>query len=254
MGTPSCFRDVVCPSDLVYSPAAGVTRSGSPDTASALPGPVLAVCSPPCSMADAGAWRTHQDGPRILQPPPPGLGPGSGPGPGPGPAPNRVWISLIAEKHLRLTDMFVQSRRGFLLFRRHVNASLRVRVRGLDGAMTVEGVRHSPILSALFRGAEDPELLGAADFIKERLYFATLRSKPKSTANTHYFCTDDEFVYENFYADFGPLNLAMLYRYCCKLNKKLKVSFCCCREPSQSRNLQNAAGHAALRNTLLPLS
>uniref|UniRef100_A0AAY4BFX2 Protein-tyrosine-phosphatase n=1 Tax=Denticeps clupeoides TaxID=299321 RepID=A0AAY4BFX2_9TELE len=55
-----------------------------------------------------------------------------------------------------------------------------------------------------------------------RLYFATLRSKPKSTANTHYFCTDDELVYENFYADFGPLNLAMLYRYCCKLNKKLK--------------------------------
>uniref|UniRef100_A0A3Q2YH74 Cell division cycle 14Ab n=1 Tax=Hippocampus comes TaxID=109280 RepID=A0A3Q2YH74_HIPCM len=58
--------------------------------------------------------------------------------------------------------------------------------------------------------------------VPERLYFATLRSKPKSTANTHYFCTDDEFVYENFYADFGPLNLAMLYRYCCKLNKKLK--------------------------------
>lgn len=56
----------------------------------------------------------------------------------------------------------------------------------------------------------------------ERLYLATLRSKPRSTANTHYFCTDDEFVYENFYADFGPLNLAMLYRYCCKLNKKLK--------------------------------
>ncbi|XP_076582977.1 dual specificity protein phosphatase CDC14AB isoform X1 [Chaetodon auriga] len=88
--------------------------------------------------------------------------------------------------------------------------------------MTVEGVRHSPILSALFRMTEDSELLGAAQFIKERLYFATLRSKPKSTANTHYFCTDDEFLYENFYADFGPLNLAMLYRYCCKLNKKLK--------------------------------
>ncbi|XP_071328977.1 dual specificity protein phosphatase CDC14AB isoform X2 [Trachinotus anak] len=88
--------------------------------------------------------------------------------------------------------------------------------------MTGEGVRHSPVLSALFRMSEDPELLGAAEFIKERLYFATLRSKPKSTANTHYFCTDDEFVYENFYADFGPLNLAMLYRYCCKLNKKLK--------------------------------
>ncbi|XP_069794104.1 dual specificity protein phosphatase CDC14AB isoform X4 [Narcine bancroftii] len=58
--------------------------------------------------------------------------------------------------------------------------------------------------------------------IGDRLYFATLKNKPKSTVNTHYFCTDEELVYENFYADFGPLNLAQLYRYCCKLNKKLK--------------------------------
>ncbi|XP_030630119.1 cell division cycle 14Aa [Chanos chanos] len=70
--------------------------------------------------------------------------------------------------------------------------------------------------------ADDTDPLGATEFIKDRLYFATLRGKPKSTANAHYFCTDDEFIYENFYADFGPLNLAMLYRYCCKLNKKLK--------------------------------
>ncbi|XP_068175098.1 dual specificity protein phosphatase CDC14AB isoform X2 [Antennarius striatus] len=89
--------------------------------------------------------------------------------------------------------------------------------------MTADGVRSGPVLSSLFGvTGEDSELLGAAQFIKERLYFATLRCKPKSTANTHYFCTDDEFVYENFYSDFGPLNLAMLYRYCCKLNKKLK--------------------------------
>ncbi|XP_075901363.1 dual specificity protein phosphatase CDC14AB isoform X3 [Nelusetta ayraudi] len=89
--------------------------------------------------------------------------------------------------------------------------------------MAVEGLRHSPVLAALFGGsAADGELRGAAPFIPERLYFATLRSKPKSTANTHYFCTDDELVYENFYADFGPLNIAMLFRYCCKLNKKLK--------------------------------
>ncbi|XP_062848999.1 cell division cycle 14Aa isoform X2 [Trichomycterus rosablanca] len=68
----------------------------------------------------------------------------------------------------------------------------------------------------------DNVLFEAAELIKDRLYFATLRGKPKSTANAHYFCTDDELVYENFYADFGPLHLAMLYRYCCKLNKKLK--------------------------------
>uniref|UniRef100_A0A8B9DE92 Cell division cycle 14A n=1 Tax=Anser cygnoides TaxID=8845 RepID=A0A8B9DE92_ANSCY len=82
------------------------------------------------------------------------------------------------------------------------------------------------LLRALFKmepvAAAAEVLGGASEFVKDRLYFATLRNKPKSTVNTHYFCTDEELVYENFYADFGPLNLAMLYRYCCKLNKKLK--------------------------------
>ncbi|KAK3929941.1 Dual specificity protein phosphatase CDC14A, partial [Frankliniella fusca] len=57
-----------------------------------------------------------------------------------------------------------------------------------------------------------------------RLYFVTLQSctKPRSTENTHYFSIDDELIYENFFADFGPYNLAMLYRYCQKVNKKLQ--------------------------------
>ncbi|XP_076244640.1 cell division cycle protein 14 isoform X2 [Calliopsis andreniformis] len=68
-------------------------------------------------------------------------------------------------------------------------------------------------------------LVCATEFIKDRLYFVTLRTliKPKSTPNTHYFTIDDELVYENFYDDFGPLNLAMLYHYCQKVNKKLKA-------------------------------
>ncbi|XP_039457706.1 dual specificity protein phosphatase CDC14AB-like isoform X1 [Oreochromis aureus] len=70
--------------------------------------------------------------------------------------------------------------------------------------------------------ADGYEQASSSEFIKDRLYFATLRVKPKNTANTHFFSTDEEFVYESFYADFGPLNLAMLYRYCWKLNKKLK--------------------------------
>ncbi|XP_063263687.1 dual specificity protein phosphatase CDC14A isoform X2 [Prinia subflava] len=82
------------------------------------------------------------------------------------------------------------------------------------------------LLRALFKmepaAAASEVLGGASEFVKDRLYFATLRTKPKSTVNTHYFCTDEELIYENFYGDFGPLNLAMLYRYCCKLNKKLK--------------------------------
>ncbi|XP_042354220.1 dual specificity protein phosphatase CDC14AB-like [Plectropomus leopardus] len=70
--------------------------------------------------------------------------------------------------------------------------------------------------------ADEYEQSGASEFIKDRLYFATLRVKPKNTVNTHYFSIDEELIYESFYVDFGPLNLAMLYRYCCKVNKKLK--------------------------------
>ncbi|XP_074545087.1 dual specificity protein phosphatase CDC14AB-like [Halichoeres trimaculatus] len=70
--------------------------------------------------------------------------------------------------------------------------------------------------------AEENKEWAASELIKDRLYFATLRVKPKNSANTHYFSTDEEFIYESFYEDFGPLNLGVLYRYCCKLNKKLK--------------------------------
>ncbi|XP_010890778.1 dual specificity protein phosphatase CDC14B isoform X3 [Esox lucius] len=58
--------------------------------------------------------------------------------------------------------------------------------------------------------------------VSDQLYFAVLQQKIKSTADRHCFCVDDELSYENFYADFGPLNLAMFYRFCCKLTKKLK--------------------------------
>lgn len=60
----------------------------------------------------------------------------------------------------------------------------------------------------------------------DRLYFVTLSTKehPKSTQTVHYFSIEDQLVYENFYNDFGPLNISMLYHYCMKLNKKLKYA------------------------------
>ncbi|XP_049619566.1 dual specificity protein phosphatase CDC14B isoform X2 [Syngnathus scovelli] len=69
--------------------------------------------------------------------------------------------------------------------------------------------------------------------ISDQLYFAILHQKIKSTAERHCFCIDEELAYENFYADFGPLNLAMLYRFSCKLTKKLKVN----RWPRMSLNV-----------------
>ncbi|KAL3289383.1 hypothetical protein HHI36_022814 [Cryptolaemus montrouzieri] len=71
-------------------------------------------------------------------------------------------------------------------------------------------------------------LVNASEFMKGRLYFVSLNTdvKPKSTSTVHYFSIDSEFRYENFYKDFGPLNLSMLYHYCTKIQKKLSsVSF-----------------------------
>lgn len=45
--------------------------------------------------------------------------------------------------------------------------------------------------------------------------------KPRNTSNTHYFTIDDELMYENFFNDFGPLTVCMLYRFCQMLNRKL---------------------------------
>ncbi|XP_028852792.1 dual specificity protein phosphatase CDC14B isoform X4 [Denticeps clupeoides] len=66
------------------------------------------------------------------------------------------------------------------------------------------------------------DVFNGIEFIRDRLHFAILQQKVKSTSERHCFCVDDELCYENFYSDFGPLNLAMFYRFCCKLTKKMK--------------------------------
>ena len=45
--------------------------------------------------------------------------------------------------------------------------------------------------------ADENDIIGSSsEFLKDRLYFCSLRSKPRSTLNTHYFSIDDELVYE----------------------------------------------------------
>lgn len=64
-----------------------------------------------------------------------------------------------------------------------------------------------------------------AEYIKNVLYFATVKQGKmlQNTVDAHYFCIDDDLVYENYYSDFGPLNLGCVYKYCRILNEKLKV-------------------------------
>ena len=58
----------------------------------------------------------------------------------------------------------------------------------------------------------------------DKLYFVTLRQIPSDTNSAHFFCIDNSLVYEPFFADFGPLNLGRLYRYCTTLESKLNSS------------------------------
>eukprot|EP00397_Hematodinium_sp_SG-2012_P013188 GEMP01013383.1.p1 GENE.GEMP01013383.1~~GEMP01013383.1.p1 ORF type:complete len:399 (+),score=78.49 GEMP01013383.1:196-1392(+) len=60
-------------------------------------------------------------------------------------------------------------------------------------------------------------ILGVADpveIIPGKLYWATLAVPPVPDNSRFCFSIDDEFVYETFFYDFGPLNLAHTVRYC----------------------------------------
>ncbi|XP_037049601.1 dual specificity protein phosphatase CDC14AB isoform X1 [Bradysia coprophila] len=66
-------------------------------------------------------------------------------------------------------------------------------------------------------------LAAASEIQRNRLYFVTFKNnyRPHNTSNTLYFTIDEEFHYENFFHDFGPLDICMLYYYCNRLNEFL---------------------------------
>lgn len=66
------------------------------------------------------------------------------------------------------------------------------------------------------------ELADAVEVLRDRLYWVALNSMPKNTMKSHYFSIDRTFVYEPFFADFGPLNLSCVTRYCRLLDATLK--------------------------------
>jgi len=69
--------------------------------------------------------------------------------------------------------------------------------------------------------SKEEELPNAVEIIKDRLYFTSLRVQPRTIPNVHFFSIDNAFVYEAFFADFGPLNLGHVYIFCQLLDKKL---------------------------------
>ena len=54
-----------------------------------------------------------------------------------------------------------------------------------------------------------------------RLFWVCMRHVPLDTEDSCFFSTDDVLVYDPYYGDFGPLNIAQLCRYCRMLEHKL---------------------------------
>jgi len=88
------------------------------------------------------------------------------------------------------------------------------------------------------------ELLSLVEIIPQRLYWSARNSVPKDTNSSHFFSVDTTLIYEAFSEDFGPLNLAMTYRFCKLLEAKLnnpalagkRIVHCCSQEPQARAN------------------
>ncbi|VVC42963.1 Protein-tyrosine phosphatase-like,Dual specificity/tyrosine protein phosphatase, N-terminal [Cinara cedri] len=101
------------------------------------------------------------------------------------------------------------------------------------------------------------EVAELSEFIKDQLYFMVLSNYKDSTTiqsfndwkksfndnNVFYLNVDDFLVYDGFYSDFGPLNLAMIYRYIGIMREKFKVykKLVHCSNLSDQKKRANAA-------------
>lgn len=103
------------------------------------------------------------------------------------------------------------------------------------------------------------ELAGAVEIVKDKLYIAAVRSVDNlqalsASSSALCFSIDNELLYEPFFADFGPLNMGLTYRFCAKLDNLLMqydqaspdrrqaVYFCCAADPYRKANAATLMG------------
>ena len=65
-------------------------------------------------------------------------------------------------------------------------------------------------------------MASAVEILPNKLFWISDKTPPKNQPNSFYFCVDNELVYQPFCSDFGPLNLAMTYKFCVELERLLK--------------------------------
>lgn len=61
-----------------------------------------------------------------------------------------------------------------------------------------------------------------AEIIPQRLYWMSDSRQPQCIKNAFSFSVDQQLIYTPYFSDFGPLNLAQMYRFVKELNKILK--------------------------------
>ncbi|CAK9084611.1 unnamed protein product [Durusdinium trenchii] len=88
------------------------------------------------------------------------------------------------------------------------------------------------------------DLADATEILPNRLYWVALHTAPRASPKVHFFSVDHEFIYEPFFADFGPLNLSMVWRFCKLLEVKLtdtslaekRIIYYCSHDPKKRAN------------------
>jgi hypothetical protein len=69
----------------------------------------------------------------------------------------------------------------------------------------------------------DKQLGSQVEIIPGKLYWIADAKPPTNIEDAFFFNIDSDLTYMPFNKDFGPLNLAMVHRYCRELNKLLKT-------------------------------
>ncbi|KAG0030050.1 Dual specificity protein phosphatase cdc14a [Podila clonocystis] len=69
----------------------------------------------------------------------------------------------------------------------------------------------------------DYEASNVCEFIKDRLYFMWTSINPVSTRRTTYLTIDNYLRYKSFFSDFGPFDIADIFRFCCLLRERLEM-------------------------------
>ncbi|GJJ76400.1 cell division cycle 14 [Entomortierella parvispora] len=70
----------------------------------------------------------------------------------------------------------------------------------------------------------DREAPNVCEFMEDRLYFMWTNTAPISTSRTTYLTIDKYLTYMEFCHDFGPFNIADVFRFCCLMKERMEIA------------------------------